>query len=91
VAESAIIGFQQEVRGESPLAFITLKGAKGVATLSQKEKDTLEKEITEKVRKDIGAFARMEACIFIDCLPKTRSGKILRGTMKSICNGWCYK
>ena len=43
------------------------------------------------MREDVGAFAKLHGIIFMDRLPKTRSGKILRGTMKSITNGQEYK
>ena len=44
------------------------------------------KEINAKVRADVGAFARLDGVIFLNMLPKTRSGKILRGTIRKICN-----
>ena len=43
------------------------------------------------MRADVGAFARLHGIIFMDRLPKTRSGKILRGTIKSITNDQAYK
>ena len=43
------------------------------------------------MRTDVGAFAKLHGIIFMDRLPKTRSGKILRGTIKSITNGQPYK
>ena len=43
------------------------------------------------IRTDVGAFAKLQGIIFMDRLPKTRSGKILRGTIKSIVNGAEYK
>lgn len=44
-----------------------------------------------KVRTDVGAFCRLEGVIFVQQLPKTRSGKILRGTIRSISNDQAYK
>lgn len=49
------------------------------------------REINEKVRHEVGPIARMEGVIFVDRLPKTRSGKILRGTIKKIINREEYK
>ena len=43
------------------------------------------------IRSDVGAFAKLQGIIFMDRLPKTRSGKILRGTIKNIVNGQEYK
>jgi len=48
-------------------------------------------EINEKVRGEVGPFARLINVIFVEKLPKTRSGKILRGTMKKIVNNVEYK
>jgi len=49
-------------------------------------KATLTREINEKVRCDVGPIARLEGVIFVQRLPKTRSGKILRGTIRRIVN-----
>ena len=45
------------------------------------------REINEKVRNDVGPIARLEGVIFVQKLPKTRSGKILRGTIRKLING----
>jgi len=55
------------------------------------DKAKLFKEINEKVRHDVGPIARLEGVIFVSKLPKTRSGKILRGTIKKIINDEEYK
>jgi len=89
VVESAVVGHMDDVRGECPLAFVILKGDSD--KLSKEEKDTLTKEINTKVREDIGPIARLEGILFVQKLPKTRSGKILRGTIKKICNKEQYK
>lgn len=91
VVESAVVGYDQEVRGECPLAFVILRGTGGCAAFSQGERDALAKEINLKVRADVGAFCRLEGVLFLDQLPKTRSGKILRGTIKKIVNHQPYK
>ena len=90
IVESAVVAFNHEVRGECPLAFVILKG-KGTSAMSAEEIENLKKVINNKVRTDVGAFARLIGVIFMDRLPKTRSGKILRGTIKSITNKAEYK
>ena len=85
VVESAVIGFNEEVRGECPLAFVILRGA-GASEKTPEQLTILKKEINDKVRSDVGAFARMIGVIFMEKLPKTRSGKILRGTIRKISN-----
>jgi len=89
VVESAVVGYNHEVRGECPLAFVILKGA-DCDTLSEEQKTELSKQINDKVRADVGAFARLEGVLFLNKLPKTRSGKILRGTMRKIVNQQQY-
>jgi propionyl-CoA synthetase len=80
IVESACIGVWDDVRGEQPFALVI--PASGIDF----NEDDLKKEIVAKVRKDIGAFARLGGIIIVDRLPKTRSGKILRGIIKSIAN-----
>ena len=91
VVESAVVGFNHKLRGESPIAFVILKGSQGCEALSVEERNTLAKEINAKVRSDVGAFAKLEDVLFLNKLPKTRSGKILRGTIRKITNGQDYK
>lgn len=85
VVESAVVGFNDEVRGEQPLAFCILKGT-STASMTQEQKTALATEINGVVRRDVGAFCRLCGVIFMERLPKTRSGKILRGTIRKICN-----
>ena len=85
VVESAVVAFNDEVRGECPLAYVILKG-KGTENMSEAEIADLKKVINKKMREDVGAFAKLHGIIFMERLPKTRSGKILRGTIKSITN-----
>jgi len=89
VVESAVVGYNHEIRGECPLAFVILKGNSDTLTTEQLE--VMKKEINCKVRNDVGAFARLEGVIFISRLPKTRSGKILRGTVRKIVNKQEFK
>jgi propionyl-CoA synthetase len=89
VVESAVVGITDDIRGECPVAFIILKGKESVMTKEAHAK--LFKEINEKVRHDVGPIARLEQVMFVQKLPKTRSGKILRGTIRKIINGEEYK
>lgn len=88
VVESAVIGFNHEVRGECALAFAILKGKED---RSPEQLEKIAKAINGKVRADVGAFCSLIGCLFVNRLPKTRSGKILRGTIRSICNQAPYK
>jgi propionyl-CoA synthetase len=80
VAECAVIGIKDELKGECPCGFIVLKA--GVARPSAE----IEGEIVQSVRDKIGPVAAFKLAIAVDRLPKTRSGKILRGTMKKIAD-----
>jgi propionyl-CoA synthetase len=80
VAECAVIGVADELKGEVPCGFIVLK--LGVA----KPPAEIEKEIVALVRERIGPVAAFKLAITVNRLPKTRSGKILRGTMKKIAD-----
>jgi acetyl-CoA synthetase len=80
VAESAVCGIPDDVKGEVIIAFVVLK--QGVTT----DSDILEKELYDKIRIDIGAIATPKQIYFVSKLPKTRSGKIMRRLLKSIGN-----
>jgi propionyl-CoA synthetase len=80
VAECAVIGVKDEIKGEAPLGFVVLKA--GV----KREPAELEREIVALVRERIGPVAAFKRAIAVNRLPKTRSGKILRGTMKKIAD-----
>jgi propionyl-CoA synthetase len=81
VAECAVIGVKHELKGEAPCGFIVLKA--GVNRPSAE----IEKEVVALVREKIGPVAAFRLAITVARLPKTRSGKILRGTMKKIADG----
>ncbi len=81
VAECAVIGIADQLKGEVPCGFIVLKA--GV----NREPSEIEKEIVALVREKIGPVAAFKLAITVPRLPKTRSGKILRGTMKKIADG----
>ena len=80
VAESAVCGIPDEIKGEVIIAFVVLK--QSVA----KDIVLLEKELLIKIRNDIGAIATPKQIYFVTKLPKTRSGKIMRRLLKSIAN-----
>jgi len=80
VAESAVCGIPDEIKGEVIVAFVVLN--EGVI----KNFNQLEKELSEKIRKDIGAIATPKQIYFVSKLPKTRSGKIMRRLLKAIAN-----
>lgn len=81
VAECAVLGVKDAVKGEVPCGFIVLKAG---VTRSPAE---IEREIVALVRDKIGPVAAFKLAITVARLPKTRSGKILRGTMKKIADG----
>jgi propionyl-CoA synthetase len=80
VAECAVIGAKDELKGEAPLGFIVLKA--GI----NREPAVIEREVVALVREKIGPVASFKTAVTVDRLPKTRSGKILRGTMKKIAD-----
>jgi propionyl-CoA synthetase len=81
VAECAVLGIKDELKGEVPCGFVVLKS--GVTRSSA----DIEREIVALVRDKIGPVAAFKLAITVQRLPKTRSGKILRGTMKKIADG----
>lgn len=81
VAECAVIGAADDFKGQLPLGFIVLKeGAK-------KDEKTIVSELIQMIRERIGAVAAFKQAIQVKRLPKTRSGKILRKTMRMIADG----
>ena len=85
VAECAVIGVNDELKGQVPLGFVVLKA--GV----NRPHEEIVKEIVALVREKIGPVAAFKTATVVQRLPKTRSGKILRGTMQKIANGEDYK
>jgi len=84
LAEAAVVGGYDNLKGEIPVALIVLKST------FDGDIDTLKKELVQIVRKDIGPVACFTTSMVVDSLPKTRSGKILRGTLKKMLNGIEY-
>jgi propionyl-CoA synthetase len=81
VAECAVVGVRDALKGEVPCGFAVLK-----AGVNRPAKE-IESEIIALVRERIGPVAAFKRAIIVECLPKTRSGKILRGTIKKIADG----
>ena len=84
VAECAVIGVPDELRGEVPFGFVVLKA--GV----DRPADEIVRELVQLVREQVGAVAVFRDARVVARLPKTRSGKILRGTMRAIASGSEY-
>jgi acetyl-CoA synthetase len=80
VAEAAVVGRPDEIKGEALACFVTLRG--GVAP-----SDALKQELRDHVSKEIGALARPDDIRFTDALPKTRSGKIMRRLLRDVASG----
>jgi propionyl-CoA synthetase len=85
VAECAVIGIADELKGQVPLGFIVLKA--GTNTPPER----VSREVLALVRERIGAVAGLRGALVVQRLPKTRSGKILRGTMRKIADGEDYR
>jgi len=82
VAESAIVGFPHDVKGNALYGFIILKES-GAGRM----KENLEKEINEHISSHIGPIAKLDKIQFVSGLPKTRSGKIMRRILRKIAEG----
>jgi propionyl-CoA synthetase len=81
VAECAVIGIQDPLKGQLPAGFVVLKAG---AEVDEKQ---LGAELVEAVRREIGPVAAFRDVYVVEALPKTRSGKILRKTMRAIADG----
>ncbi|GGI94583.1 propionyl-CoA synthetase [Streptomyces brasiliensis] len=81
VAECAVIAVRDALKGHVPRAFVVLKST------ASTDADRLREEIVRDVRTRIGAIASLKDVTVVEALPKTRSGKILRGSMRDIANG----
>ena len=84
VAECAVVGVGDALKGEVPLGLVVLKA--GV----DRTRDQLVPELVELVRQRIGPVASFKTATPVKRLPKTRSGKIVRGTIKKIADGIAY-
>jgi propionyl-CoA synthetase len=85
VAECAVIGVADELKGQLPIGFAVLNAG------TDRQPGEIEAELVALVRERIGAVAAFKTAMVVDRLPKTRSGKILRGTMRRIADGEEWK
>jgi propionyl-CoA synthetase len=85
VAEVAVVGVEDKLKGQVAVAFVILKNTKLVATAESRV--AKEKEIMAVVDQRLGALARPSRVHFVTLLPKTRSGKLLRRSLQAICEG----
>jgi propionyl-CoA synthetase len=81
VAECAVVGVHDTMKGQVPRGFVVLKAGIEVDPVQ------LQKELVQRVRDEIGAVAALREIDIVSALPKTRSGKILRKTMREIADG----
>ena len=84
VAECAVIGRKDDLKGQVPMGFVVMKNAANTST------DELVPELIKMVREGIGAVAAFKEAIIVPKLPKTRSGKILRKTLRAMVDGEEY-
>lgn len=82
VAESAIVGYPHDIKGNALYGFIILKESG-----EYRDRDNLRKEINEHVSSHIGPIAKLDKIQFVEGLPKTRSGKIMRRILRKIAEG----
>jgi acetyl-CoA synthetase len=82
VAESAIVGFPHDIKGNALYGYVTLKEAG-----EGRDHDNLRKEINQLITERIGPIAKLEKIQFTNGLPKTRSGKIMRRILRKIATG----
>ncbi|TDS64993.1 acetate--CoA ligase [Myroides indicus] len=82
VAESAVVGYKHDIKGNALYGYITLK-MEG----EYRDRENLKKEINQYISSHIGPIAKLDKIQFVEALPKTRSGKIMRRILRSIANG----
>lgn len=84
VAECAVVGAADDLKGQIPVGFCVLKSG------SDKAPEEVISEVVQMVRNEIGPVASFKQAVIVDRLPKTRSGKVLRATMRKITDGERY-
>ena len=85
IAEVAVVGVADPVKGQVPVAFAVVKDAARVAT--PEGAAAMRKEVMDTVDRELGAIARPGAVHFVTLLPKTRSGKLLRRSIQALAEG----
>jgi propionyl-CoA synthetase len=84
VAECAVVGIADPDKGQVPLGLLLLKDGINISP------EALEQELVQSVRRSVGAFANFKRAVVVNRLPKTRSGKILRATIRKMIDGKPY-
>ena len=82
IAEVAVVGIHDELKGQVPIAFCVVKDASRVADTAAAE--TMRREVMQTVDRELGAIARPSTVYFVALLPKTRSGKLLRRSIQAL-------
>ena len=82
IAEVAVVGVHDEVKGQVPIAFAVVKDPARVADAAQAE--SMRREVLQTVDRELGAIARPSTVYFVTLLPKTRSGKLLRRSIQAL-------
>ena len=85
IAEVAVVGVEDKLKGQVPLAFAVVKDASRIVTAEQRA--ALEKEVFKVVDENLGAIGRPARVYFVTGLPKTRSGKMLRRSLQALAEG----
>ena len=85
IAEVAVVGVADSVKGQMPLAFAVVKDAQKIATAEGRSQQ--EREVMETVDRLLGAIGRPSRVHFVSLLPKTRSGKLLRRSLQALAEG----
>jgi propionyl-CoA synthetase len=85
IAEVAVVGVADQLKGQVAMAFAVAKDASMLTSDDARRK--LEAEVMKQVDSDLGAVARPARVLFVNVLPKTRSGKLLRRAIQAICEG----
>ncbi len=85
VAECAVIGVEDQLKGQLPLGLVVMQAG------AEADQAQIKADLVRRVREVIGPVAAFKLVTIVDRLPKTRSGKVLRGTMKKIADGEPYK
>jgi propionyl-CoA synthetase len=85
VAEVAVVGVADPIKGQVAVAFTVVRDARSIESPQQRK--SLEAELMKQVDSQLGALARPARVYFVTALPKTRSGKLLRRSVQAICEG----
>jgi propionyl-CoA synthetase len=85
IVEAAVVAMKEDLKGEIPIGLVVIKQGHVI------DAKIVEKELIALIRSEIGPVASFQHALVVERLPKTRSGKVLRGTLKKIVDGEEYK